>query len=205
MLEVLTDPNGFFKRKSNEPIEFKMPIVIILIMAIVAAATAVIVTQNVMGTLPEEAAAFAGIGAAVAAIFAVIGTFIAWAIYGVIFYVISMLFHGEGSFKRVMEFVSYGFIPSIISSIVSAFYTSRAYSNIDFSNPELIQDALLADPTLRIAGIIGIIFTLWSANIWIFALAHSRNLSVKNAAIVVGVPILLSILYSIYQLGIFGA
>jgi hypothetical protein len=174
-------------------------------MAIVAAATAVIVTQNVMGTLPEEAAAFAGIGAAVAAIFAVIGTFIAWAIYGVIFYVISMLFHGEGSFKRVMEFVSYGFIPSIISSIVSAFYTSRAYSNIDFSNPELIQDALLADPTLRIAGIIGIIFTLWSANIWIFALAHSRNLSVKNAAIVVGVPILLSILYSIYQLGIFGA
>jgi len=174
-------------------------------MAIVAAATAVVVTQNVMGTLPEEAAAFAGIGAAVAAIFAVIGTFIAWAIYGVIFYVISMLFHGEGSFKRVMEFVSYGFIPSIISSIVSAFYTFRAYSNIDFSNPELIEDALLADPTLRIAGIIGIIFTLWSANIWIFALVHSRNLSVKNAAIVVGIPILLSILYSIYQLGIFGA
>ena len=205
MLEVLTDPNGFFKRKSNEPIDFKIPIVIILIMAIVAAATAVVVTQNVMGTLPEEAAAFAGIGAAVAAIFAVIGTFIAWAIYGVIFYVISMLFHGEGSFKRVMEFVSYGFIPSIISSIVSAFYTSRAYSNIDFSNPELIEDALLADPTLRIAGIIGIIFTLWSANIWIFALVHSRNLSVKNAAIVVGIPILLSILYSIYQLGIFGA
>lgn len=205
MLEVLTDPNGFFKRKSNEPIDFKIPIVIILIMAIVAAATAVVVTQNVMGTLPEEAAAFAGIGAAVAAIFAVIGTFIVWAIYGVIFYVISMLFHGEGSFKRVMEFVSYGFIPSIISSIVSTFYTSRAYSNIDFSNPELIEDALLADPTLRIAGIIGIIFTLWSANIWIFALVHSRNLSVKNAAIVVGIPILLSILYSIYQLGIFGA
>lgn len=205
MLEVLTDPNGFFKRKSNEPIDFKIPIVIILIMAIVAAATAVVVTQNVMGTLPEEAAAFAGIGAAVAAIFAVIGTFIAWAIYGVIFYVISMLFHGEGSFKRVMEFVSYGFIPSIISSIVSAFYTFRAYSNIDFSNPELIEDALLADPTFRIAGIIGIIFTLWSANIWIFALVHSRNLSVKNAAIVVGIPILLSILYSIYQLGIFGA
>jgi len=26
MLEVLTDPNGFFKRKSNEPIDFKIPI-----------------------------------------------------------------------------------------------------------------------------------------------------------------------------------
>lgn len=205
MLEVLTDPNGFFKRKSNEEIEFKTPLMIIFLMAIIGAITAVLMMQNVMGALPEEAAAFAGIGAVVGAIFAVIGTFIAWAIYGAIFYVISVLFKGEGSFKRLMEFISYGFIPSIISSIVSAFYTTRAYANIDFSNPELIQDALLADPTLKIAGLVGIIFTLWSANIWIFALVHSRNLSVKNAAMTVGIPILLSILYSLYQLRIFGA
>jgi hypothetical protein len=205
MLEVLTDPNGFFKRKSNEETEFKTPLTIILIMAIVGAITAVVVVQQMMGALPEEAATFAGIGAVVGAIFAVIGTFIMWGVYGAIFYVISILFKGEGSFKRVMEFISYGFIPSIISSIVSAIYTSRAYSNIDFSNPELIQDALLSDPTLRIAGIVGILFTLWSANIWIFALVHSRGLSVKNAAITVGVPVLLYIIYTIYQLKILGA
>jgi hypothetical protein len=127
-----------------------------------------------------------------------------WAVYSAIFYVISMLFNGEGSFKRVMEFVSYGFIPSIISSIISAIFTSRAYSNIDFTDP-MVTDTLLSDPTLRIAGIVGIIFTLWSANIWIFALVHSRNLSVKNAAIAVGVPILLYVLYTLYTLRIFGA
>ncbi|AFV23472.1 hypothetical protein Mpsy_1264 [Methanolobus psychrophilus R15] len=204
MLEVLTDPNGFFKRKSNEEIEFKTPLMIVLLMAAVGAITAVIMMQNIMGTLPEEAAAFAGIGAVFAVVGAVIGTFVMWAVYSAIFYVISMLFNGEGSFKRVMEFVSYGFIPSIISSIISAIFTSRAYSNIDFSDP-MIADALLSDPTLRIAGIVGIIFMLWSANIWILALVHSRNLSVKNAAITVGVPILLYVLYTLYTLRIFGA
>jgi hypothetical protein len=204
MLEVLTDPNGFFKRKSNEEIEFKTPLLIILLMATVGAITAVLMMQNIMGTLPEEAAAFAGIGIVFAVAGAVIGIFIMWAVYSAIFYVISLLFNGEGSFKRVMEFVSYGFIPSIISSIISAIFTSRAYSNIDFSDP-MIADTLLSDPTLRIAGIVGIIFTLWSANIWIFALVHSRNLSVKNAAIAVGVPILLYVLYTLYTLRIFGA
>ncbi|MDP2216751.1 MAG: YIP1 family protein [Methanolobus sp.] len=204
MLEVLTDPNGFFKRKNNEEIEFKTPLLIILLMAAVGAITAVIVMQNVIGGLPEEAAAFAGIGTVLAVVGAVIGTFVMWAVYSAIFYVISMLFNGEGSFKRVMEFVSYGFIPSIISSIISAIFTSRAYSNIDFTDP-MIADTLLSDPTLRIAGIVGIIFMLWSANIWIFALVHSRNLSVKNAAITVGVPILLYVLYTLYTLRIFGA
>ncbi|WP_292461800.1 YIP1 family protein [Methanolobus sp.] len=204
MLEVLTDPNGFFKRKSNEEIKFKTPLLIVLLMAVVGAITVVLMMQNIMGNLPEEAAAFAWIGSVFGVVGAVIGAFIMWAVYSAIFYVISMLFNGEGSFKRVMEFVSYGFIPSIISSIISAIFTSRAYSNIDFSDP-MIADVLLSDPTLRIAGIVGIIFTLWSANIWIFALVHSRNLSVKNAAIAVGVPILLYVLYTLYTLRIFGA
>jgi hypothetical protein len=205
MLEVLTDPNGFFKRKSNDPIEFKTPLVIILIMAALGAIIAVVTMQNVMRALPEEAAAFASIGMVFGVIGAVLGTLIMWAVYTAIFYVISMLFNGEGSFKRVMEFVSYGYIPSIIGSIFSVFYTLRAYSNIDFSDPNL-QNTLMADPTLKIATVVGIIFTLWSANIWIFALAHSRNLSVRNAAITVGVPILIYVLYiALIQLRIFGA
>jgi hypothetical protein len=50
---------------------------------------------------------------------------------------------------------------------------------------------------MKIATALGIIFTLWSANIWIFGLQYARNLSLKNAAITVGVPIGLSVLYTI--------
>ncbi|TGC09693.1 YIP1 family protein [Methanolobus halotolerans] len=205
MLEVLTDPNGFFKRKSEEDIEFKTPLIIVTILAIVGAISAFIISQSVIEALPPEASAFAGIGAAFGAIAAFIMTFIMWVIYSGIFYLISMVFNGEGSFKRVLEFVSYGFIPSIISSAISTYYTSRIYSNIDWSaDPQVLQEALLSDPSLQIAGIIGILFLLWSANIWIFAIVHSRNLSVKDAAITVGIPILLYVLYNLYQLRIFG-
>ena len=207
MLEVLTDPNGFFKRKSNEDIEFKTPLIIIAILAIIGAISAFILTQGIMEALPEEAAAVAGIGAAFGAIAAFVVTFIMWIVYSGIFYLISMAFHGEGDFKRVLEFVSYGYIPSIASSLIGTYFTSRVYSNIDWSvqDPQLLQEALLSDTSLQVSGIIGILFLLWSANIWIFAMVHSRNLSVKDAAITVGVPILIYILYTLYQLRIFGA
>ncbi|MBN2110064.1 MAG: YIP1 family protein [Methanosarcinaceae archaeon] len=206
MLEVLTDPNGFFKRKSSEENEFKTPLAIVAILAVIGAVSAFIVAQGVIEALPEEAAAVAGIGAAFGAIAAFIGTFVMWIIYSAIFYLISMIFHGEGDFKRVLEFVSYGFIPSIISSLIGTYFTSRVYSGIDWSmDPELLQEALLSDQSLQISGIIGILFLLWSANIWVFAMVHSRNLPVKEAAITVGVPVLLYILFTLYQLRIFGA
>ncbi|WP_406658227.1 YIP1 family protein [Methanolobus sp. ZRKC2] len=207
MLEVLTNPNGFFKRKSNEDVEFKTPLIIIAILAIVGAISAFIITQSIMGTLPEEAAGFAAIGAAFGAIAAFVMTFIMWIVFSGIFYLISMIFHGEGDFKRVLEFVSYGYIPSILNSLISTYFTSNLYSNIDWAtqDPQALQETLLSDPSLQIAGIIGILFTLWSANIWLFAMVHSRNLSVRDGAITVGIPILIYIIYTLYQLRIFGA
>ncbi len=206
MLEVLTDPNGFFNRKINQDIEWKTPLIIMALMAIIGAVSAYIVMMKVMGALPAEAAAFAGIGAVFGIIGAVIGVFFAWILYSAVFYIVSLVFHGEGDFKRVMEFVSYGFIPNIAGSIVNLYFTNKVFSNIDFSmtEPQLLQEAILSDPSMRIAGIIGIIFLLWSANIWMFGLMYSRNLSFKNAAMTVGIPVLIYILYTLLNLNIFG-
>ncbi len=202
MLEVLTDPNGFFRKKIDEEIEWKTPLLIMARLAIVGALSAYMVTSKIIGSLPEEAAAFAGIGVLVGVIGAIVGVIIGWLLYSVVFYIISLLFKGEGDFKRVMQFVSYGFIPGIASSIVNLYFTDRVFSNIDFNmiEPQNMQEVLLSDPSMRIAGILGIIFTLWSANIWIFGVMYARNLSFKNAVITVGVPILISVLYSIFSL-----
>lgn len=206
MLEVLTDPNGFFKRKTNEEKEWKTPLIIVAVMATLGALSAYMTMMKVMESLPPEAAAFAGVGTAFGIVGAIIGIILAWVLYSAIFYLISLVFNGEGSFKRVMEFVSYGFIPSIASSAVSLYFTNKVLSGIDFSidDPAMIADMILADPSMKIAGILGIIFTLWSANIWIFAMMYARNLSFKNAAITVGIPIGLYVLYTLYTLQIFG-
>jgi hypothetical protein len=202
MLEVLTNPNSFFKRKINEDIELKTPLMIIGILAVIAAISAYIVTMTIMELLPAEAAAFAGIGTAFAVVGAIIGTLLAWFIYTVIFYLVSIIFHGEGDFKRVAEFVSYGLIPSIPASLINLYMTRNVFAKIDFTvtDQNLITESIMSDPTMRIATILGLIFLLWSANIWIFGLMYSRNISLKNAIMTVGIPIVIYMLYTLANL-----
>lgn len=202
MLEVLTNPGEFFENKMKVEADFKPPLMIIGIMAIISAIGAYVVASTIIGSLPSDAASFAQIGLIIGAIFAIIVVFIMWVIYSGIFYLISMIFGGQGNFKRVLELVAYGFLPSILGSAISLVLTSKAYSSLDFSvqDPTLLEKAMLSDPYIMASTAIGIILTLWSANIWVFAMIHSRNLTVKNALITVGVPIGLYVLYMIYTL-----
>ncbi|WP_440952897.1 YIP1 family protein [Methanococcoides sp. FTZ1] len=198
LTQVLTNPNGFFAEKAKTEVEMRTPILIILVIAVLGAINGVIMTRKIMEILPPEAAAFASIGAIGAAIGAFIGAFFMWIIYSGVFYAISSILGGEGSFKRVLEAVAYGFIPSIASSIIGVIVIATSFSmeNFDMQNPELMEQAMLNDPTMRMSMILGILFTLWSANIWIFGLVHARHMSVKNAAISVLVPVGLYILYT---------
>lgn len=202
MLEVLTNPGEFFENKMKQEVDFKPPIMIVGVMAIISAISAYIITTTIIGSLPSDAATFVQIGAIIGAIIAMIVVFIMWIIYGGIFYLISTVFGGQGNFKRVLEFVAYGFIPSILGSVISLVLTSKAYSSIDFSitDPEILQKAMLSDPYIMASSAIGILLTLWSANIWVFAMMHSRNLTVKNALITVGIPMGLYVIYMVYTL-----
>lgn len=198
LTQVLTNPNGFFEEKMKNEVEMKTPLLIVLLIAVLGAINAVIMTQKIMETLPPEAAAFASIGAIAGVIGAFIAAIIMWVIYSGVFYAISSILGGEGTFKRVLEVVAYGFIPSIASGIIGIIVmaTSFSFENFDMQNPELLEQAMLNDPTMKMSVIVGILFTLWSANIWIFGLVHARHMTVKNAAISILVPVGLYILYT---------
>lgn len=199
MLEVLTNPNGFFHKKINDEVEMKTPLMIMAVLAVISAISSVIVIQKTMELLPPEVSQYASIGIIFGVIGAIIGTFIMWIIYTGAFYLISMVLGGEGDFRRLLEFTSYGFIPNIASGLISTYYTVNLFDKMDFSNPELLQETIMADPSMKIATVIGFVFLLWSANIWVFAISYARNISVKNAAIAVGLPILLYMLYTASQ------
>jgi hypothetical protein len=59
---------------------------------------------------------------------------------------------------------------------------------------------MLSTPYMIASNVISIILVLWSANIWVFAMIHSSDLTVKNALITVGVPIGLYLIYMLYTL-----
>lgn len=201
-MQVLTNPREFFENKIKEDPDFKQPLMIIGAMAVISAISAYIIASKLIGNLPSDMASVAQIGAAIGAIFAIISVFIMWLVYSGIFYGISLVLSGQGNFKRVLEFVAYGFLPSIIGSLISLFLTNKAYSSLDLSiqDPAIMEQAMLSDPYIMASTVIGILLTLWSANIWVFAMMHARNLTVKNALITVGVPIGLYVIYMIYTL-----
>jgi hypothetical protein len=206
MLEVLTDPDQFFGKKITGEISFKIPIAIIAVAGLVSAVNASVISQKLnlggIPDVPEQMALFISIAGGISAF---IGVLFMWVIYSGIFHLISSAFNAEGSFKRVLEFVAYGFIPTIAGSLISLAATmTLPVFEFSVDNPELLQEniqqALLSNSAMQASNIIGIFLLLWSANIWIFALLHARSLTTRNAVITVGIPIGLMVLFTVYNL-----
>jgi hypothetical protein len=120
-------------------------------------------------------------------------------------------------FKRPLEFVGYGYLPQIIGSFISLVVaieyipriTITAISSTALQDPVVLQQSMKAfmhNPVMveltQITSLITIVFLLWSANVWIFGAKHTYNLSPRDAAICVGVPVVLYVLYTIYNLGV---
>jgi hypothetical protein len=148
---------------------------------------------------------------------ALLGIFVFWAIWAGVFYLVSSVFKGQGTFKRSLEFVGYGYLPqifgAILTSIVALQYIPRVIvphiTSAATQDPQLIQEAvkaLMHDPAMRemtqITSIISIVFLLWSANIWIFGMQHARRLSPRDAALCVGIPVVAYILYIVYTMAV---
>jgi hypothetical protein len=206
MKTLLFNPDLFFNEKLKNEVSFKYPIVIMLINSIIALGSSFIVMNKIMGSLPSDVNSFKLIAILGGAVGALVTTVIFWVILTGIFYLISSLFNSKGSFWRTLEFVAYGFVPQIFSSIVGfiVIYALLPSLNISSQNPQLFAESLtqtlINNPLSLASQIFGILCFLWSAYIWIFALLHARNISIKNAILTVCVPVGLSLIYQIYLL-----
>ncbi len=212
MIEILTNPNKFFDAKREAEGSLKIPALIVLIIGIISGIGAYfmggLTAEMLSGTVPPEAQAFLSFIPISSAIAAVIVSFILWVVFAAIFFGISCIFKGEGNFKRTLEFVGYGYIPMIISGIISAIFIYNIVSTAQIpvvTDPAKMAEALeplLKSPMVQLSYAISILFMLWSANIWVFGLKHARNLSTKNALITVAVPVAVYVLWTIYQMGL---
>ena len=212
MLEVLTNPNKFFEARKKGEESLRIPVLIVLISGIIGGISAFLTSSIMMEamtkTLPPEAQGFMSFMPIGSAIGAVIASFIIWLIIAAIFFGIASIFKGEGKFKRTLEFVGYGYIPTIIGGLISLvlvynFITTVQIPTITTTDPTKIKEViapLMKSPMMMLSSAVGMLFMLWSANIWVFGLKHARNLSTKNALITVAIPVAAYILYSVYRM-----
>ena len=217
LIDVLIRPDAFFGNLKNERESLKIPALIILAGGIAAA-----IYGYLMGGLSAKMMADVMPGMDTIIILsatagALIMTFLFWLIVAGILYLISFLFKGQGSFNRVLEIVGYGYLPQVAGSLITIVVAIIYIPNISvptltkaaLEDPAMITQvtkAFMHDPAMmmlsQITTLVSIVFMLWSAHIWIFGIKHARGLSPRDAAICVGVPIVIYVLYLTYNLGV---
>ena len=215
ILDILIRPRTFFPNAIGEKESLKIPGLIVLVLGIISAVYAYLIgglTGRMMAGLIPGMESIIAISTILGALF---GIFIFWGIWTGVFYLISSLFKGKGTFKRSLEFIGYGYLPQIfgglLTIIVAILYIPKVVvPEIPAGagqDPQLIQEtikSLMHDPAMmemtQITSIISIVFLLWSANIWIFGMKNARQLSERDSALCVGIPVVVYILYIIYAM-----
>jgi len=186
-MKFLYNPHEFFEGRKESMIP---ALTILAIYGVIGAVIAYQTTTLLIPKLPVEVRQYMGVGVIVGTTTAFIMPYITWIVLGAIFYGITALFDGKGSFKELLAMIGYGFVPLIISSAITGYLSIEAISSIYTIT---LQDF---GKQLGYASIVSIIFTIWSANIFIFAVAHAREVKIRHAAISVLIPVGLWIAYT---------
>jgi hypothetical protein len=209
LMSLLVNPNAFFSRDSAEWEPLRIPALIVLAAAIMAGATAYLTTDLVAGIMPSDVQAYQGVMGIAGTIGAVVMTFLIWVVWSAVFFVISLFFQGQGTFRRILAVTGYGYLPILIGSVISLVIFWVFSSGIHVSPVTDVQEiqaavmALMHQPVMILVSVLGIVFLLWAANIWIFGIRYARVISLRDAAITVGVPVALYVIATIWNLGVF--
>jgi hypothetical protein len=209
--DLLLVPDKFFREKGDDS-RLARPALIVGIVGVLSAISAYFVTQvtiqAVLPALPSGTQQYMGIAIAFGLIGGILGAYILWLVSTIVFFAISALFKGTGGFRKCLTFIGYGFLPQIIGGMINIYLMYQFASTVQIpriTDPTLvnqIMQSLMSNPYFELATLVGILFLLWSANIWIFGLKYARNLEIRDAAITVIVPLGIYILYTIYTTGV---
>lgn len=204
MLDLLFNPDQFFRERAEDP--GMLPAVgILLVVGVVGAAGAVPSIQATFRALPAEAQSFSFVGYIGAAVAGLLGPFVRWLLFAGAFQVVSaVLYDAEGSFRDTLALVGWGFVPAVFATIVSTVVAYVVFSSVTFpTDPQQIQafvTELRRRPEFLVSSVLGIVFLLWSALLWLFGVKHARGLSEREAAVTVGIPVALALLWRLYGL-----
>ncbi len=194
MANVLTNPDRFFAELSQRDVNLRTPFAIVLVAAIVATISNVMMSGVMASSFPRGVGVSIYLPATIRVIRGFIAPFGSWLLCSGVFYAISRLFGGYGSFVRVFEFVGYGFIPHIVGSVVGL-----AVIMVVTPNELLSMGFQQIHPLILIFSIIQLLLVLCGAIIWIFAVKHARNIGTKHAIItVLLIPAILCLLWCIF-------
>ncbi len=208
--ELILNPNNFFKNLSNKEISLKEPFIIVLVFSILIAISTYISTSILYKIFPPQYQQIMAFTKIIGLVSTFIGGFIAWLIISGIMHLISIAFKGEGSFKKTLSFVGYGFIPNIIGVLITIpiayYYLSQIHIQpltiTQLQNPiivKMVMKQIFPKTLIYTNALIGFAVTIWNLYIWTYAIKYARNLELKKAFITALIPTVIFGLYQLYS------
>ena len=209
-MKLVTNPNKFFEKAVNSEIRLARPLLIILSIALLTSIYQYSIISKIAQTFPEDVAKFFMIGAYIGIIGTFVGIFAVWFIAGALLHAISGIFGGKGSFRRTFELAGYGFLPSLVGSVITVPLSLYCLSQANLpeitpetlQNPEAMKSLMfsIVPPDLLYSNLIlSSAITLWSLTLWTFAVKHARNLPTRKAFVSALVPTVIFALYQFYS------
>lgn len=165
MIEFIIHPDKFFKRKIDEDIDFRIPFLLVLACALVYSSLKIPLYYIGSGDVTR---------AAVLSFFSSLDIFKDWIGESIALFLLQYLYHGKGSFKRILQFIPYSFTLSYPIIFVGAILLSFFEQQLTGSTSNVIGD------------MITIISLILQASILRFGLKHACNMPLKNATILTG-------------------
>lgn len=194
---LLTDPDRFFEGRDHDP-SLRGPLLVMLTIAVISAITVGVMILTFMEATPADVRIFLLIGGIIGIVIGAIGPFVTWLLYALAFHVITYFFDGEGEFRDTFALIGWGFVPRVFSALLSLVITIYVTQSIAFpADPSAFAaytSEISTHPINQVASGIGILFTLWSAYIWISAVEHARDVTRGQAAIAVAIPVVIGVL-----------
>ncbi|MEA2034814.1 MAG: Yip1 family protein [Euryarchaeota archaeon] len=129
----------------------------------------------------------------------ILSPFLMWVYYSAVFYGISYLYKGQGTFFRTLAYVGYGCVPLIIGILLLLIIFQYISIPVqDYFMPSHVAAHRVIKSLIN-AGIT-IFVLLWSGFIWTSGMRHARGLSLRQAGVTVFVPVGLAIFIEIWWL-----
>lgn len=202
-MKLLTDPDTFFTDTDVAEAVWKPAAIVLVSGALNLSAAAILVVRTSSAT-PQSRSALQLVGAGVGLLAGLFGVVFLWFLYSGVFHTLALLVDGSGEFRSMFLSVGWGYYPSIIEGVLTV--ATTVYVLLTVRGPEMAAsvtafvEAFQRAPAFDVLSALGVAFALWRGFVWTFAVKNSHDLSLRNAALVVAIPLAISVAWTVVGL-----
>lgn len=198
IIGTITSPDKAMADVCKEP-RWEEALVIVGIYAVVFALFSYLSTAHIHMVYETEVPGMATITAVMTILVGLLTPLIYWVIITVILFLIAMAFGGDGKFTTLLTGIGFSELVKIIAVVLAIILMTQApYITVQISQSNPLGSlSQMGDYNKNIfviaSQIVMLLGLIWSCIIGVFALKNCQKLSLKSAALVVGIPAVLYI------------